>query len=129
MQFEGLIPVLICQQIENTLAFYQQALRYIIIHKSLDAQGQLHWAHLKSDNTTLMLQRHTGDHATQGQAGNIMLHYYTSDILAQQRYMRARGIVVGEIETTPYDMKQFHVTDPEGNLLSIGQAMGDDQAC
>ena len=129
MQFEGLIPVLICQQIENTLAFYQQALRYIIIHKNLDAQGQLHWAHLKSDNTTLMLQRHTGDHATQGQAGNIMLHYYTSDILAQQRYMRARGIVVGEIETTPYDMKQFHVTDPEGNLLSIGQAMGDDQAC
>lgn len=50
-----------------------------------------------------------------------MLHYYTSDILAQQRYMRANGIEVGEIETTPYDMKQFYVTDPEGNLLSIGQ--------
>jgi uncharacterized glyoxalase superfamily protein PhnB len=125
MQFEGLIPVLICQQIENTLAFYQQALRYIIIQQSHDAQGQLQWAHLKSDNTTLMLQRRTDDHTAQAQAGNIMLHYYTSDILAQQRYMRANGIVVGEIDTTPYDMKQFYVTDPEGNLLSIGQRAED----
>lgn len=125
MQFEGLIPVLICQQIENTLAFYQQAFRYIIIQQSHDAQGLLHWAHLKSDNTALMLQRRTDDHAADTQAGNIMLHYYTSDILAQQRYMRANGIVVGEINTTPYDMKQFYVTDPEGNLLSIGQRAED----
>jgi|GEM_PF-1447252 len=126
MQFEGLIPVLICQQIEKTLAFYQQAFRYIIIQQSQDEQGRLHWAHLKSDNTTLMLQRHTGDHAAQTQAGNIMLHYYTSDILAQQRYMRAKGIVVGEIETTPYDMQQFYVIDPEGNKLSIGQGAADE---
>lgn len=125
MQFEGLIPVLICQQIETTLAFYQKAFRYIIIQQSHDAQGRLHWAHLKSDNTTLMLQRRTDDPISQTQAGNIMLHYYTSDILAQQRYMRVNGIEVGEIETTPYDMKQFYVTDPEGNLLSIGQRVED----
>ena len=125
MQFEGLIPVLICQQIENTLAFYQKAFRYIIIQQSQDAQGRLHWVHLKSDNTALMLQRCTDDHAALMQAGNIMLHYYTSDIQAQQRYMRANGIVVGEIERTPYDMKQFYVNDPEGNLLSIGQRAED----
>lgn len=125
MQFEGLIPVLICQQIENTLAFYQQAFRYIIIQQSQDAQGRLHWAHLKSDNTALMLQRCTDAPVTQSQTGNIMLHYYTSDILAQQRYMRANGIMVGEIEITPYDMRQFHVTDPEGNLISIGQSASD----
>lgn len=126
MQFEGLIPVLICQQIENTLAFYQQAFRYIIIQQSQDDQGRLHWAHLKSDNTTLMLQRCADAPAAASQAGNIMLHYYTSDVLSQQRYMRARGIMVGEIETTPYDMRQFHVTDPEGNLISIGQGAGED---
>jgi uncharacterized glyoxalase superfamily protein PhnB len=126
MQFEGLIPVLICQQIENTLAFYQQAFRYIIIQQSHDAQGRLNWVHLKSDNTALMLQRRSDDYAVQAQAGNIMLHYYTSDILAQQRFMRANGIVVGEIETTPYDMQQFFVTDPEGNRLSIGQRVRDE---
>lgn len=126
MQFEGLIPVLLCQQIENTLAFYQQAFRYIIIQQSHDAQGRLHWVHLKSDNTTLMLQRLTGSQAVQPQAGNIMLHYYTSDILAQQRFMRAKGIMVGEIEITPYDMKQFYITDPEGNKLSVGERTGND---
>ena len=126
MQFEGLIPVLLCQQIENTLAFYQQAFRYIIIQQSHDAQGRLHWVHLKSDNTTLMLQRLTGSQAVQPQAGNIMLHYYTSDILAQQRFMRAKGIMVGEIEITPYDMKQFYITDLEGNKLSVGERTGND---
>ncbi len=126
MQFEGLIPVLICQQIENTLAFYQQAFRYIIIQQSQDDQGRLHWAHLKSDNTTLMLQRCADTPAAQPQAGNIMLHYYTSDVLSQQRYMRARGIMVGEIEVTPYDIRQFHVTDPEGNLISVGQGARED---
>lgn len=126
MQFEGLIPVLLCQQIENTLAFYQQAFRYIIIQQSHDAQGRLHWVHLKSDNTTLMLQRLTGSQAVQPQAGNIMLHYYTSDILAQQHFMRAKGIMVGEIEITPYDMKQFYITDPEGNKLSVGERTGND---
>lgn len=126
MQFEGLIPVLICQQIENTLAFYQRAFRYIIVQQSHDAQGRLHWVHLKSDNTTLMLQRRTDDLAAQTQAGNIMLHYYTSDILAQQRFIRANGIEVGKIDTTLYGMKQFYVIDPEGNLLSIGQRAEDD---
>lgn len=120
MNFEGLVPVLQCQQIEQTLAFYQQALRHIIIRKTETEDG-LQWAYLKSDNTFLMLQKSSNSGKNQPDSGNIHLHYYTSDVTAQHQYMTARGIKVGVLETTAYHMKQFIVIDPEGNRITIGQ--------
>lgn len=120
MQFEGLVPVIQCRNIEKTLAFYQQALRYIIIRQTVTEEG-LQWAYLKSDNTFLMLQKITKLDTNQPLSGNIDLHYYTSDIVTQHQFMAARGIVVSTIETTPFKMKVFSVTDPEGNRITIGQ--------
>jgi len=119
MNFEGLIPVIQCQHIEQTLAFYQQALRYIIINKTVTEAG-LQWAYIKSDNTVLMLQQKTAAN-TQKKAGNIVLHYYTNDVAAQHQFMAAKGINVGLLEDTAYRVKQFFIEDPEGNKIAIGQ--------
>lgn len=105
------------------MEFYQQALRYIIIKKTENSEG-LQWAYLKSDKTFLMLQNSVHDSSHSGTSGNIILHYYTSDVTAQHRFMTAKGIKVGEIENTPYDMSQFAVEDPEGNTIVIGQDTG-----
>jgi len=130
MEFQGLIPVIQCKQIEQTLAFYQQAFRYIIINKTITDDG-LQWAYLKSDNTYLMLQKKIVDNASSNEcdeidnnsdlSGNIILHYYTSDITAQHRFMTAKGFKVGEIENTPYHISQFYIKDPEGNTIAVGQ--------
>ena len=120
MNFEGLVPVIQCNHIEETLAFYQTAFRYIIINKTETDDG-LQWVHLKSDNTVLMLQKAAQDVARQQSSGNFTLHYYTSDVTAQHQFMTARGISVGELEDTTYHVRQFRVVDPEGNQLSIGQ--------
>ena len=120
MNFQGLVPVLQCQNIEQTLAFYQRALRYIIVNKTDGPEG-LQWVHLKSDNTFLMLQNASSTSDNQPGSGKIVLHYYTSDVAAQHQFMTARGIKVGEIENTPYYMTQFLVRDPEGNEIVIGQ--------
>jgi len=139
MNFEGLIPVIHCQRIEQTLEFYQQALRYIIISKTETDTG-LQWAYIKSDNTFLMLQkstnstdvsqRLTSDYSppkaqktTQNlaQSSSIVLHYYTADVSAQRQFMAAKGIKVGQLEDTAYHIRQFFVEDPEGNKIVIGQ--------
>jgi len=124
MEFQGLIPVIQCEQIDNTLNFYQQAFRYIIINKTTTDEG-LQWAHLKSDNTFLMLQKKAAKcdqvNLKELTSGNIVLHYYTSDIAAQHRFMTAKGIKVGEIENTPYHISQFFTQDPEGNVIAVGQ--------
>lgn len=123
MKFEGLIPVIQCQHIEQTLEFYQQILRYIVIKKTETDEG-LQWAYLKSDNTFIMLQKSDKSEIKQPCSGNILLHYYTSDVTAQHHYMTAKGIRVGEIENTAYHVKQFFIEDPEGNTIAIGQDTG-----
>ncbi len=120
MNFDGLIPVILCHHIEKTLAFYQNAFRYIIISKTETEKG-LQWVHIKSDNTFLMLQKISEDIDNHQSAGNFTLHYYTSDVTAQHNFMTARGIKTGELEDTAYHIRQFKVQDPEGNTLSIGQ--------
>jgi len=131
MNFEGLIPIIQCQHIEQTLEFYQQALRYIIISKTETDTG-LQWAYIKSDNTFLMLQKSTNaTGASQdktsnstpltSQSNNIILHYYTADVSAQRQFMAAKGIKVGQLEDTAYHIRQFFVEDPEGNKIVIGQ--------
>lgn len=120
MNFDGLIPVIQCEHIEQTLEFYQQAFRYIIISKTVTEKG-LQWAYLKSDKTFLMLQKNSAHTKLSGNSDNIILHYYTSDVVAQHNYMTAKGISVSSLEDTAYHIRQFFVSDPEGNTIAIGQ--------
>lgn len=119
MNFEGLIPVIQCRNINKTLDFYQLALRYIVISKTETDEG-LQWAYIKSDNTYLMLQKNTSL-VDQPHLDNIILHYYTSDVTAQHQFMTARGVKVGQLEDTAYHVRQFYIEDPEGNKIAVGQ--------
>lgn len=120
MKFEGLIPVIKCNNIEQTLSFYQQALRYIVINKTETEEG-LQWVYLKSDNTFLMLQKVDNITTKHMNYGNILLHYYTNDVTAQHQFITAKGYKTGQIEETPYHIRQFFLEDPEGNVIAIGQ--------
>lgn len=124
MNFDGLIPVIQCHHIEKTLDFYQRAFRYIIISKT-ESENDLVWAHIRSDNTRLMLQKApditAGTTLEAQSSGNFTLHYYTSDVVAQHQFMTARGFSVGKMYDTPYYIRQFSIVDPEGNTLTVGQ--------
>jgi len=126
MNFDGLIPVIQCHHIDETLDFYQRAFRYIIISKT-ESENGLSWVHIRSDNTQLMLQKITDNEAETPSnvqpPGNFTLHYYTPDVIAQHQFMTARGFSVGKMHDTPYDIKQFNIVDPEGNALTVGQNM------
>lgn len=126
MNFEGLIPVIQCQYIEQTLDFYQQAFRYIIISKTETDTG-LQWAYIKSDNTHLMLQKSIYSPET-AFIDKIILHYYTSDVTAQHQFMAARGFNVGHLEDTAYHIRQFYIEDPEGNKIAVGQDLKNKQS-
>ena len=125
MKLQGLIPVIQCTEIEPLLAFYQQAFRYIVIDKTPGADG-LDWVYLKSDDTYLMLRRTSAENLQRdNQPDNILLYYYTDDVEAQYRFMRARGFNVSPLSVTDYGMQEFSLSDPAGNRLVIGQKHGD----
>jgi len=122
MKLLGLIPVINCSHIERTWAFYQQAFGYVILHRDNDAQGQLCWLHIKSDNTELMLLKQLQDVAKNSIKSDIItLYYYTDDIETQYRFLSAKGFNPGKITTSSYGMQEMLVYDPEQNKLIIGQ--------
>lgn len=121
MKLIASIPVLACQQLEDTLAFYQQALNCIIVSKREGPTG-LEWVHLKTDNIFLMLVKQA-ESALQGDVTDKNLfYYYTDDVDAYYRFIKARGFKSTELTTTEYGMKEFFLHDPEGNRLAIGQS-------
>ncbi len=78
--------------------------------------------HLKSDNSFLMLQKHSAENPEPvTNSDKLILYYYTDDIEDQYRFMKAKGIDLGAMRTTDYGMKEYYLTDPEGNRLCIGQ--------
>lgn len=124
MKLKGVIPVIEVDNIERQLEFYQQAFRFIILNKRIGAHG-MEWVHLKSDNTSLMLSQRDPSRESPASRSGITLYYFTDDVVSSHRYMRARGIAVGELSATPYGMLEYLLQDPEGNQLAVGQNKKD----
>ena len=116
------IPVLNCHSIEETLAFYQQILQFIIVNKRED-NNELQWVHIMNGDITMMLQ--TVDRKTSeprpDQNSNINIYYFVNNINDMHHYIKAKYNLVSELIDTDYHMQEFSVTDPEGNTVTVGQ--------
>ena len=119
------IPVLNCQSIEDTLAFYQQLLQFVVVNKR-ELNGELHWVHLMHGDTTLMLQSadRQESESLHDQQSKISLYYFVSDINKLHHFIKAKCNIVSEIKTTDYQMQEFSLLDPEGNTVTVGMAAG-----
>ena len=116
------IPVLNCHSIEETLAFYQQILQFIIVNKRED-NNELQWVHIMNGDITMMLQ--TVDRKTSeprpDQNSNINIYFFVNNINDMHHYIKAKYNLVSELIDTDYHMQEFSVTDPEGNTVTVGQ--------
>jgi uncharacterized glyoxalase superfamily protein PhnB len=125
MKFQGIIPVLLCHNPDELLKFYQQVMRFIVISQRHGPAG-LEWAHLKSGDSMLMLQKSQQKNQQEITAKeNILLYYYTDDVEAEHRFITAKMYPLTPLITTDYKMKEFFINDPEGNRLAIGQKITD----
>ena len=109
-----------CTNIENTLQFYQQALHFVIVRQRKSDNGP-EWVYLKSGQTSLMLE--SSQSHTPGETGNSRLFFYTDDASALHHFLNARGYATSPLKTTPYNMQEFNISDPEGHYLTIGQQL------
>ena len=118
------IPVLNCQHIEDTLAFYQQILHFVVVKKR-DLNNSLCWVHLMNGDTTLMLQAVSKDSSREEtpQISKITLYYFVSDIKELYHFIKAKYNNVSDLIVTDYKMQEFFLSDPEGNVLTIGMSV------
>ncbi len=141
------IPVLHCQSIEQTQAFYQQLLRFVVVNKR-EQNGRLDWVHLMHGATTLMLQQachhSSGDSNSESsdktslkspidvtperggnQKSKIDLYFFVNNISELHHFIKAKYRNVSELNNTQYQMQEFHLVDPEGNTVILGMTEKD----
>jgi len=116
------IPVLHCQSIEDTLVFYQQLLQFVVVKKR-ESEGELVWVHLMHGGTTLMLQADESQHSERfpAQHSNISLYFFINNIKELHHLIKAKNYAVSKIEISDYQMPEFSLRDPEGNMVTVGQ--------
>jgi len=116
------VPVLNCLSIEDTLAFYQQLLQFVVVKKR-ELNGELCWVHIMHGNTTLMLQS-TGQQKSEllhTEKSNISLFFFVNNINELHHFIKAKYKIISDIKKTDYQMQEFTLVDPEGTTVTVGQ--------
>ncbi len=121
------ITILNCQNIETSLAFYQQFFQFVVVKKR-DVNAKLDWVHIMHGSTTLMLQACSiqtdpaSDLESARKVSPISLYFFVDNIDEIHHLLRAKNADVSEIELSHYKMKEFFLSDPDGNRIVIGQS-------
>jgi uncharacterized glyoxalase superfamily protein PhnB len=124
MKLLGGIPVFSCQQIEATLAFYQQALQFVILNQRFSGES-LQWVHLKSGDVAIMLERSPGDSAEGSNATGSRLYLHVDNAAELHHYLIARQFQPSDLSATDYRALEFDIHDPDGHRITIGQSNAD----
>ena len=134
MTILGAIPVVECQTIELTLDFYLQLFQFVVINKR-ESKGCLQWVYLKHGNSTLMLKSIESDHSRQESStqkhsrqkpslhSGLSLYLYVNDINKLHHFIKAKNRSIADIALMDYQMLEFKLPDPEGNMITVGQSV------
>ena len=117
--FDMAIPILPSRSVKDTLAFYQH----------LGFKGELYpdYAVLTRETVELHFFTHPGLRPAESSAGCYIRvadveKFYRAFTVAQ---LPRQGIPRQDaLEDKPWGMREFAVVDPDGNLIRIGQTLG-----
>lgn len=98
-----------------SVKFYCGTLGFEVENKS-DDWG---WAMLRFDECRLMLDQSINAHPAN--ARDPVVYLYPDDVVEYHKRVRDSGLAAPELNITFYGMKEFRITDPDGNRLWIGQ--------
>jgi uncharacterized glyoxalase superfamily protein PhnB len=123
MHLKSLVPILRVLDVDKSLAFYQEALHFDVLHR-YEQDGHLHWALAKSGEIALMFARCP---TAQGvllpaKKDDLVLYFQTDDIATLHATLTAKGYRVSAVRGTFYGMQECDLTDPDGYQLWFGQA-------
>lgn len=126
MQLKSLVPMLSVVDVEKTLRFYQETLRFEVVER-LEHDRLVQWASVKSGDTELMFTRCEVAQSVLpfSTKESLVLYFYPDDVEALHRDLKAGNYPVGDLRVTCYGMKECVVIDPDGYQLWFGQAAAE----
>ena len=126
--FTGLVPMLICSDVQASIKFYSDVIGLEVTNR-MDDVGKTGWASLGKDGIHLML---ASPHyfpdmpKVQDRFFQSQYYFYVDDIDDLRERVIAAGAEPTGIIDQPYDMREFEMPDPDGHLLVFGQDIKKD---
>ena len=115
MKMNRLIPMLPVRSTPASIAFYQK-LGFAVEQRS-DDWG---WAMLCFGDCRLMVDQSIN--TLPASPRQSVVYLYPDDIAGYHEQVRKNGLTVPDLDVTFYNMTEFRIDDPDGNLLWIGQS-------
>lgn len=116
MKMNRLIPMLPVESMPASLDFYCGKLGFEVEERN-DHWG---WAMLRFDECRLMVDQSINAHPDKSR--DTVLYLYPEDIVEYHGQVRENGLEVPELSVTFYGLREFRISDPDGNRLWIGQS-------
>ncbi|MEM9658770.1 MAG: VOC family protein [Planctomycetota bacterium] len=126
--FRELIPILICDDVPTSLAFYRDTLGFSIVNFD-ESVGKSGWASISCGPVSLMLaspRSHPESVKVDGTYPQLILYLYPEDLEAMRERVVAAGRQVSELRESFYGMREFDTTDPSGHVLWFGKSIEPD---
>lgn len=120
-KFNALRPILWTDHLEESISFYTQILGFSLNEKNEDWQ----WASLQKDNVVLMISK-KNDHSKFNNIGFSGSFYFTvEDVEILWFDLKEKADVCYEIETFPWQMREFAIYDNNGYILQFGENVSE----
>ena len=120
---KDLIPILVCEDVQESIRFYTQVLGFTVSGREDDI-GKTGWASLNQGNVAIMLASPTylpDPIKVDGYFPQALFYFYPEDVEALHTALKEQGQNVGELTVRGYGMKEFQMIDPSGHVLVFGE--------
>jgi len=128
IEIDGIAPLIQVFDMPASVHFYRDVLGFELVNHAPEyAEGLFHWAMLRSNGVTFMLNTAYDE----GQApekpvparvrahGDTQFYFGCADLDAAHQHLLAHGIKVKPPTVARYGFKQLHVKDPDGYHLCL----------
>ena len=118
-----LVPMMICRDVQKTLAFYRDCLDFEVTG-SMEDVGRTGWAHLRHGPINIMLASPSylpQPTPVDGKLAETLFYFHTDDVEALRSHLVEKNYPVSDFAVRFYQMKEIEIVDPEGHVLIFGQ--------
>jgi predicted enzyme related to lactoylglutathione lyase len=128
MKIRNIVPMLATGDMEATVRFYGDAFGFELRDK-FESGGQTWWCEMMRDGHAIMFTQHgvnaDAPGAREGFAQTSVNLYLDSGIEGLHGRLKQKGYAVSDLRVTFYRMREFHLADPSGYSVLVGQPTND----
>lgn len=121
----GMTPMLICADVQRSIAFYTDVIG-LTCNERMDDVGKSGWASLVKGPISLMLaspQYFPEAPKVHDRYFSAQYYFYCDNLDELREHIIAKGFEPTGFVEQPYGMREFEMPDLDGHLLVFGQPM------